>query len=313
MIETPTVTAFTLDGPESAESDTPLLSDQKESKSTSAIQPELLIVKTKPITAKIRTTMKHLRAQAGPWSRFRGLHVFIMYHFMYTLMFSLLSSFFGSNTVVARLLAAVVTSLALCRWGIMWTHLVISAPSTKPWYYRVPDLSNVKNVVIPTIVYVVAEQATISVPVELFSIFGLSTYISNPERLTQASPQVQKQVLVQVFIIMMTSLIISFLVLLPSVVSLTRVQASMLPEEDESIVPFDRTFGGKVVPKLVGGSGAVSMLDAWKSFDMSARFRLVKLFAKVCAIELVTTLFFAMIGAFELHLILAKSKAKGSN
>ena len=39
----------------------------------------------------------------------------------------------------------------------------------------------------------------------------------------------------------------------------------MLPDEDEAIVPFDRSFGGKVVPAILGGSGKLSIRDAWKT------------------------------------------------
>ena len=76
----------------------------------------------------------------------------------------------------------------------------------------------------------------------------------------------------------------------------------MLPEEDESIVPFDRTFAGKVKPEILGGSGAVSMLDAWRSFDRSARIRLMKLYFKVFIVSIFTTIMFVMVVIGELRL-----------
>src|SRR3954464_13592981 len=33
----------------------------------------------KPITSKLRTTVKHLRSRAGFWSRFRGIGMFVAY------------------------------------------------------------------------------------------------------------------------------------------------------------------------------------------------------------------------------------------
>ncbi|RJE16779.1 hypothetical protein PHISCL_10884, partial [Aspergillus sclerotialis] len=49
------------------------------------------------------------------------------------------------------------------------------------------------------------------------------------------------------------SLMVALFVLLqiPATVTLVRVAASMLPEEDETIVPFDRTFGGKTTPAII--------------------------------------------------------------
>jgi hypothetical protein len=67
------------------------------------------------------------------------------------------------------------------------------------------------------------------------------------------------------------------------------VQASLLPGSEETIVPFDRTFGGKV---MVGGSGVVGMLDAWRSFGWSSRIRLLRVYAKLWAIQIALLVFF---------------------
>lgn len=100
------------------------------------------------------------------------------------------------------------------------------------------------------------------------------------------------------------------LIVFPANVSLTRVQASMLPEEHESIVPFDRTFSGKVKPEILGGSGAVGMLDAWKTFGWAARLRLVKLYAKIGLIQFAITLGFIMAMVGELRLIVGEELHK---
>ena len=91
-------------------------------------------------------------------------------------------------------------------------------------------------------------------------------------------------------------------IIIPANVALKRVQASMLPEEDESIVPFDRTFGGKVIPEVVGGSGKIGMLTAWKTFDWNARVRLLKIYAKVAVMQAVLFMAFAGIVLGELEL-----------
>lgn len=306
MIETPVLTTIAIDSPESDETEKPLLSDQKDNKNTSALQPELVLLKTKPITSNFCLAMKHLRAQAGPWARFRGLQVFILYNVMYMVLFNLVSALVG-RTMVPRQVAAVITSLALCRWDLLWTHVVISAPSQQPWFRRVPEFSKVKNIMIPAVVFAITEQVSIYVPTELFGIFGLSAYAQNPQLLAQASGEVQRKVVVQSFFLALVSLVIGFLVLLPASVTLTRVQASMLPEEEESIVPFDRTFNDRVVPKSNGGSGAVSMLVAWGSFDFSSRIRMVRLFTKIFLLETATTILFLVLGAVELKLSLPKS------
>lgn len=117
-------------------------------------------------------------------------------------------------------------------------------------------------------------------------------------------------VMKQYFLVALSGLLMAVLIVFPASVSLTRVQASMLPEENESIVPFDRTFGGKVKPEILGGSGAVSMLDAWKTFGWAARIRLVKLYAKIGMIQVATTVLFVMMVVGELRLIMGDELQK---
>ena len=114
----------------------------------------------------------------------------------------------------------------------------------------------------------------------------------------------QNIALLQMIFIGLIGIGIFVLVVIPADVTLKRVQASMLPEEDDSIVPFDRTFAGKVKPQILGGSGAVSMLEAWKTFDRSARIRLMKLYLKVFLVSAFTTIMFVMALTGELRLFM---------
>jgi len=90
---------------------------------------------------------------------------------------------------------------------------------------------------------------------------------------------------------------------IPATVTVVRVAASMLPEEYETIVPFDRSFGGKVTPSIVGGAGKIGMLEAWKTFTWPSRVRLLKLVIKVFAILVAVWLSFSMVLIAEAHLL----------
>ncbi len=311
MIETPTVTAINIDSPDADETDTLVPSGDQRNNKNSATEPEILIVKTKPITAKIRTTMKHLRAQAGTWAPFRGLHIFIVYQILYALVLTIFHGIF-KNLMIPRPASAVITSLVLAQCDLMWTHVVISAPSTLRWYSRIPRFESVKQILVPAFLYAVSQQVVISIPAILIWCFGLQAYLLNPDPFALLDKKIQKQKVAEVFIVGLVGILAGFLILFPASVSLTRVYASILPDEDESIVPFDRTFGGRVEAKIVGGSGRVSVLDAWKTFDWSARIRLVKLYVKVFAIEFAVTILCILILAAQLTLIVGKPKGKGT-
>ncbi|KAK4696323.1 hypothetical protein P7C71_g1577, partial [Lecanoromycetidae sp. Uapishka_2] len=303
MIETPTATAFKVD---SEEVDAPLLDQKTEGKMT-PVEADLFLVKQQPITGKLRTAVRHLKSVGGRLARFRGLHVALIYHAAYSLIVNILHSVMARNPVL-RPFIAVLTTVVLCRVQMTWTHIVISNPSQKRWYQRIPSIKAAKNIIVPTAVFAIAKQAAIYVPATLFIMVAETwqnptAYGSNPET-------VQKIATLQMFLVGLIGLATVILVVIPANVTLKRVQASMLPEEDESIVPFDRTFAGKVVPEIVGGTGAIGMLDAWKSFDKSARMRLLKLYGKIFAVQVATTIMFLMIVVAELKVVMGSDFEK---
>ena len=84
----------------------------------------------------------------------------------------------------------------------------------------------------------------------------------------------------------------------------------MLPEENETVVPFDRSVGGKVTPAIIGGQGKSGIVEAWRSFDWAARVRLVKLMAKVMAIMLALWVLLIVVTLGEAHLIIGAKNMK---
>lgn len=295
MIETPTATAFKVDYID--EVDGPLL-DQKTEDMT-PVEADLFLVKQKPITSKMRTALKHIKSIGGRWAGFRGLHVALIYHVIHGLITNLFESTFSARY---RPIIAIITSVVLCRLQMTWTHIVISNPSEKAWYRRRPSIQACKNIIIPTAVLAIAQQAALYVPTVLL--------VSAADIMIGGDKSQQKVACLQLLLVVLSVIATVVLIIIPADVTLKRVQASMLPDEDESIVPFDRTFGGKVKPEILGGSGAVGMLDAWKTFDWPARLRLVKLYAKIFAIQVTTTIMFFMIVVGELRLIMGDDFAK---
>ena len=305
MIETPSSIAFQINEPASdgdkEELDTPfsdnptlLFQDRKGLDRSPPVEPELLIVKSKPITATIRSTIRHLRAQAGRWSRFRGIVPAMVHHTLQIFLFALFSGVYSS--LIISTLAYVATSVILGGLNMAWTHIVISAPSRKRWWQRIPSVDRVKVIVIPTAVCAIAEQLYYHAPRQLCKAFGIMSYMNDPGHLLEGAPQkIQKAVLLKGFLVVLVAIITGVFIVIPATITLRRVQASMLPDEDEAIVPFDRTFNGKVQPVVAGGSGAVSMLDAWKTFDWFARIRFLKLQAKLMALFFATSFMFAFV------------------
>ena len=262
------------------------------------VDAEITVIKQKPITAKIRSTVKHLHARAGWTSRWRGLSVFIVYALAHSLLSGFFTNMLGAfhypdigSVFLAKSVGSVLSTILLARLSTAWVHIVISEPSSKPFYRRIPSVKSWKNVWAPSALVDITTRLAFALPAMTALALGL-----DPQSIGDQHPGMTA---FNVLICVALGLLTVVALVIPASVALVRVQASMLPEEDETIVPFDRTFGGKVVPEILGGSGAVSFVDAWRTFDMAARFRIVKLFFKFVAVEIGLHLFFVLVLALE--------------
>lgn len=308
MIETPTATTIKVTfEDDSTEADAPLLSPEQKSEKQhlQELESELLLVKQAPITAKLRTAVRHLRSIGGPFARFRGLHIALIYHFAHGAIVTFFAQSrynFSPRHDLFRSAVSVLATIVLCRIQMVWTHVMISNPTTKSWYRRFPSYKAAKNIIVPTAIFAIAQQVAMYVPATMF--VTVSQQLQNPRAFGGDPETVKKIALVEMIAVVLIACSTLICIVIPAEVTLKRVQASMLPEEDETIVPFDRTFGGRVVPEVVGGKGCIGMLDAWKTFDREGRWRLIKLYVKVFAIQIVTTVLFLMTIVGELRLIM---------
>jgi hypothetical protein len=255
------------------------------------------------ITASFRRTVKHLQSVGGFSARFRGFSIFVVNTFLVQWIASMLALI----PFIPRAVAGVISAVICAQLSLGWTQIVISEPSPKTWFRRLPSAKLWRKVAIPTAVLAIAEQIAVLFPIYLAVLAGLS---KQPQEISHLSPHERSMMTLKGFGIFALSVALSFLLVVPANVTLTRVQASLLPDNEETIVPFDRSFGGKVIPEIVGGSGVIGMLDAWKTFDWSSRIRLIKAYAKVFALQVAVTIVFIICLVSELFIIVGKDWSK---
>lgn len=263
--------------------------------------PEIAVVQSAAITSSIRATLRHLTTIAGFRARFRGLAcaacIALVYQMVYHALGALLMTFLPF--LLASLLTGVFTHILLARWAMAWTHIVISEPSPLAWYKRVPSFATWRKIWAPTAISALAQQLAFIVPAALW--FGMG--LNDSERLQKSSAVAASW---KILAVLLTGVFVFIDIVIPAQVALTRCQASLLPDEDESIVPFDRFYGGKVVPAIIGGSGMISYFDAWRSFDRPARARLVKLYLKIFGVDVALHVLFGLVLTLQLWLVLGK-------
>ncbi|EXJ90206.1 hypothetical protein A1O1_03305 [Capronia coronata CBS 617.96] len=260
---------------------------------------EVLLIRNKPYTSSIRQTLLHLRARAGYWSRLRGLSMFIVWNLVSGLLVAIFGAATGSRIGVAFI--AVVVETLLSNLHMAWVHIVISESRPKRWYQRIPALRTWTKIAPAVALWATTNQIVSILPILVCGSFGSLKHMNDPAY--EPGKKDLYAVGAQGFMGVFLMLALFVLLQIPATVTLVRVAASMLPEEDETIVPFDRTFGGRTTPAIIGGQGKIGLVEAWRSFPWASRIRLLKLMIKVALIMMACWLLFTTVMVAEAHII----------
>lgn len=301
MVETPHEKMYlAVDPPQKSESETPLLSEKTEGKVQPPPQAELLLVKRPLVISSIFKAARHLRAQVGRGFKVRGFGLAMLSHLLVAIFReSLHRGLFRTRCYFSMPCASFVANVLVTGLMLTWTHVVISKPSSKWWFSRVPSFRYILRVAPATAIWALAQELTVGLPAVL-----AKNLLDSPQAGLVASPRSTGPVLAVTLLAIVAVAVATFvLIYIPAVVTLARVQASMLPETDEAIVPFDRTFDGKVVATADGGSGRLGLLDAWRTFGWVSRRNLLKLLVQVFAFEMTIILVFSVIIAAQVLII----------
>lgn len=251
----------------------------------------------KPITSKLRTAVKHLRSRAGFWSRFRGFSMFITCLMVRSFLSALIPIPTGS--FIGQFFAQSIISVLMCTWEMAWVHIVITEPSPKRFYQRIPSYRSWVKIAPAAVLENVLASAAFFLPMAIAKLSGVFSISAGPEG-------TMKDMCRWVGVTTIPALL-AFLITIPARVIFVRVAASMLSEEEETIVPFDRSFGGKVQPEILGGSGRIGLMDAWTTFEWSSRVRLVKILAKTFAMQVAVGVFAVIVLGVQLFIMMPKN------
>ena len=308
MIESPASTAIIESAPPAYadEPDSPLekKGDMMPSEAMADQDIEITVIQHKPITASIKASVRHLHTVGGFFGRFRGAGVGAVYHMLHGLMTNFLAGVLGLG-IFGHALMHIVSSLGLARIHMAWTHSMIAAPSDTPIFRRFVPRQQCRALLLPTFVFAVAQQATFLLPMATAFALKLDNVhhadIKNAAREQDCAAMMLMGL--RFLAVPAVALFVGLAVLLPAAVTLTRIEATLLPEGSATIVPFDRqAIMGDVDPTVCGGSRQL-FVQAWRSFDRSARLRLVKVYVKMVFAQLVVAFVAVHLVVAELYLI----------
>lgn len=183
---------------------------------------------------------------------------------------------------------------------------MISDPSPKPWYKRVPPWRTWKRIAPSVFLLAVCTQLTFTLPLLLTGTFGSFKRLRSDPNYEPGTGDLYISGS-QAFFAYLVFLFLFVACTIPALVTMVRVAASMLPEEDETIVEFDRSFQGRTTPEILGGQGKIGIKEAWKSFPRASRVRLLKLMAKVAGISVLAWAAFVVVMVVETRVLLGDS------
>ncbi|KAK1998693.1 ubiquitin carrier protein [Colletotrichum falcatum] len=257
------------------------------------------------VTSSLRSINRLLRTYGGWRANFRGFSVYVVQAMATSALFGLFSSFLPG---ILASLATLFAALSLVQLSTAWVHIVITPPSSQHFWQRLPSFKRTFDATArPVAAYWLSEQVATWVPIAIgWAIgmdlpnmqFGRPSTVSRPH-----ASDAWKSIVITII-----SLAFQVTIVIPAHVVLVRVQASLLPEEANTIIPFDRSFGGKVEPRVVGGKGYATMDDAWSGFSRAAWKRLVILYAKIFAVTL--AVFVLIVAILVPQIILISTLAK---
>ncbi|PSN73547.1 hypothetical protein BS50DRAFT_483166 [Corynespora cassiicola Philippines] len=300
MVETPSA-AITV----SAAADEPATKDQKEPLLETG--PTITVVNAKPITSSIRGTIRHVVSHAGRFARWRGFKISLLYGLVFSVALNVFSAIVprvpGHMVLISALAGAACANI-----HASWTHKVVSMPTQASFWSRVPSRSYWKTLAAPAAAKAAMPYLALYITHGFILLLGL--HRNAQDNFADYSGAQWASLILRSLSALAIGVLCAIFLCLPAVVTLIRVEASILPEENDTIVPFDRTFAGKVVPRILGGSGAIGFFDAWRSFNWEARRRLIKLYLKIFFVMTALFLVAAHVLAFEVFAIMGPALGK---
>lgn len=255
----------------------------------------------KPVTGSIRSINRLLRSYGGWRVPFRGLG----YAVVIGILTVSTTGFIALAPFIPTRIAHLLTLIALAPLSTTWTHFIITPPAApgaprRSFFRRVPRAGKVYAATwFPTFLLWAAAHAAVVLPVALGRLIGLSLPTAGQPPAATV-PNYDGADLGKLLCVAGVSVALQALLVIPAHAALTRVQASLLPADEDPVVPFDRSFGGRVEPEVVSGKGFATFGAALKTIPLASWGRIYLLRIKIFAVTVAAYLVMSVIVALEL-------------
>ncbi|KAH8893866.1 hypothetical protein GQ53DRAFT_745303 [Thozetella sp. PMI_491] len=187
-------------------------------------------------------------------------------------------------------LAQVLLPLALVQLHTLWVHTILASPSPKPFWRRLVPASKIfKAVALPMLILLMAEATTQRIL--------LHFYRSKKMKWEDFFPMGTAMDKAFEFWLLLAAL--TFILIIPAHLLLVRVEASVLPADERTIIPLDPAIS---VSKQ--GREYITFIEAGKSLTRTSLINLIFLYVRIF---LITGAVVALVGFvdFTWYIIMA--------
>ncbi|KAI1365817.1 hypothetical protein F5Y08DRAFT_302762 [Xylaria arbuscula] len=239
------------------------------------------------LTSSIRRMHELVKQTDHMWLRQRGLGVLTVYH----LANSLIAIPLRAIPHVPGFLCDAVAVLLTIQLHTVWVHVIITPPTSKPFWERILPFSAVfEATAAASLIYCATTKLSVFAP--WLEAQVLSASFADSWVLRETSDVWKLLLSIGLFIA------IQAFACAPALVVLTRIQASLLPEGEGTIIPVDRTFGVEKEPGKYSETEGLTIFEALKSFNGSWK-RFYMLCVKIFFLDLGCLVGLGAILAFE--------------
>ncbi|KAK9454039.1 hypothetical protein V1511DRAFT_511990 [Dipodascopsis uninucleata] len=185
------------------------------------------------VTANVSGTLRFLRRNYGKKAVFRGMSIYLVMNIIQGLVVFFLSVLFSSP--LKEIISVIVGAIVVAPFSMIVTHAVISKPSSTSYINRLRSYGwQAGKLTVPIVILESICSAVFGALFQLVSTLNIRSTESTHGALY----------LFSIIIVGLSGILFFFLCFLPVVMVRVRMQASLLPEDDEQVLPFNRLSYG---------------------------------------------------------------------
>ncbi len=261
------------------------------------------------VTSDLRLLNSMLYSICGWPSLLRGLRP----HMFFNLSVAALTAALTFVPFLPKFLGIAAAPLAVVQLYTAWVHIAITAPDPRPFYRRFPSLATaLRATALPTITMWLAVGVAQELPLCLLGFLGVEMRDLGSYGIDGVTVPVFDVVSRPADVLRLLALSVAWLLpvgllVVPAHAVLTRVQASLLPAGERTIIPLDRGFRGR----RRDGQEYIDMVQAWRSLSRATWRRLYGLYVKVFLITLGAAIFMGAAVGIQIIIVWSNLRKNG--